>query len=300
MKERLRYFAEKWLLSVGCLQVFILLNCCLLSSCYDHVETSTDKLLVVEGWIDAGDFPKVKLTNTVYLSKNELMLDSLSNYLERWAKVTISDGTRTEIMVGRYDRNYFPPFVYTTYDMRGEIGKEYTLRVETPDGKVAEATTTIPEPVVIDSFHVEQAMVDSLYQIYAYTSCKQRCKLFSQVIGKDKEFLSAELGLMNAGMIGAEGKVSVRRGRSNLIKKRDPYFREGETVRVKFATLDSTSYEYWRSFEDLAALSRVPLVPVSTNLKSNVRGALGYWCGYGATFYRVQIPKKENGRKVND
>ena len=120
------------------------------------------------------------------------------------------------------------------------------------------------------------------------------------MIGKDKEFLSAELGLMNAGMIGAEGKVSVRRGRSNLIKNRDPYFREGETVRVKFATLDSTSYEYWRSFEDLAALSRVPLVPVSTNLKSNVRGALGYWCGYGATFYRVQIPKKENGRKVND
>ncbi len=75
---------------------------------------------------------KVKLTNTVYLSKNELMLDSLSNYPERWAKVTISDGTRTETMVGRYDRNYFPPFVYTTYDMRGEIGKEYTLRVETP------------------------------------------------------------------------------------------------------------------------------------------------------------------------
>ena len=39
----------------------------------------------------------------------------------------------------------------------------------------------------------------------------------------------------------------------------------------------------------MIGLSRVPLVAVNTNLKSNVKGALGYWCGYGSTYYKVTI-----------
>ena len=62
-----------------------------------------------------------------------------------------------------------------------------------------------------------------------------------------------------------------------------------DKVWVKLATLDDASYDFWRSFEDLVALSRVPLMPVAENLKSNVTGALGYWCGYGSEVYSVSI-----------
>ncbi len=268
----------------------LLAMCFLLMGCYEYTETSSQTQLVVEGWIDAGDFPVVKLTKTLHFGKKEAIeLDSLSKYVERWAKVSISDGERTEVMVGRYDRRYFPPFIYMTYDMRGEVGKEYVLKVETPDGIVAEAKTTIPQVETVDSFRVEPTEVDSLFQLYAYTNCKRRCKFFTEVVDEDTEFFSSELGLLDVGMIGKDGKVSVRRGRSNMVKDSNHYFKSGEIVRVKFATLDDASYDYWRSFEDMIALSRVPLLPVSSNLKSNVEGALGYWCGYGSTFYQVLV-----------
>lgn len=137
----------------------------LLGGCSQDVSTSSQSQLVVEGWIDAGGFPVVKLTRTIPLSDDALSLDSLSRYMDRWAKVTISDGERTEVLAGRYDKKYFPPFIYTTYDMRGEEGREYSLRVEASDGKVAEARTRIPVSAKIDSFRVEPTDVDSLFQL---------------------------------------------------------------------------------------------------------------------------------------
>ena len=215
--------------------------------------------------------------------------------MDRWAKVTISDGERTEVLVGRYDKRYFPPFIYTTYDMRGVEGREYALRVEASDGKVAEAKTRIPVSAKIDSFRVEPTDVDSLFQLYAYTSFRGKCKLFTQTVESQNEMYSAELGLFDDGMIGAEGRISVKRGRDNLQKDFTPFFKENEIVRVKFSSLGEEGYAFWRSFEDMAALSRIPLMPVNSNLKSNVQGALGYWLGYGSSFYEVRI-KVTSGR----
>ena len=94
--------------------VMIVLSLSFLSGgCSQDVSTSSQSQLVVEGWIDAGGFPVVKLTRTIPLSDDALSLDSLSRYMDRWAKVTISDGERTEILAGRYDKKYFPPFIYT-------------------------------------------------------------------------------------------------------------------------------------------------------------------------------------------
>ena len=40
-------------------------------------------------------------------------------------------------------------------------------------------------------------------------------------------------------------------------------------------------------------IGRNPLFPVINNLRSNIRGGLGYWFGYGAKEYRLFIPKNE-------
>ena len=110
----------------------------LVSGCNEEKTTLAEKRLVVEGWIDSGEFPVVKLTRTMPLGvDHKVDIDKLSDYMERWAKVTISDGERSEVMVGRYDKNYFPPFVYTSYEMRGEVGKTYTITVETDNGERA-------------------------------------------------------------------------------------------------------------------------------------------------------------------
>lgn len=269
-------------------------------ACADHDEATAPSELVVEGWIDAGEFPIVKLTRTLALTYEGIDIDDINQYVDRWARVILSDGEREVVMIGRSARAYYPPYIYTTSEMRGEVGKTYHLRVEASDGTVAEASTTIPSPVSIDSFAVEpvggtldqnyeDATNDPRYQLYAYTPNRRRCKLFTWVKGRDTEFLSAHLGINDSTIIADDGRISVSRGRTNLDKSYSPYFGENDTVMVKFSAINDDAYEFWRDFEDMADLSRNPLFPVTKNLHSNVSGALGYWFGYGSTFYSVRI-----------
>jgi hypothetical protein len=258
-------------------------------SCSSYEQTEGAEGIVVEGWIDSGRFPIVKVTRTVALNSKGMSSDSLDNYVEKWARVTVSDGERMVVLTGKPARQYYPPYIYTTGQMRGEVGKTYKLTVETPDGSRAEAETTIPEPVTIDSFSVERAAgSDTLCQLYGYTPCRQRCKVFTQVAGTDSEYLSAYHGLFDRDMIGSDGRISISRGRTNLVKDFSPFFSCGDTVLVKFSAIDSTAYRYWRDFEDMIVLSRNPLFPVTKNLHTNMKGALGYWFGYGSTFYQVR------------
>lgn len=260
----------------------------LVSGCNEEKTTLAEKRLVVEGWIDSGEFPVVKLTRTMPLGvDHKVDIDKLSDYVERWAKVMISDGERSEVMVGRYDKNYFPPFVYTSYEMRGEVGKTYTITVETDNGERATAQTTIPEPMQLRDVCSKPA--DGGYLIYGYTDERKKCKLFVKNYWEDKEFQSMSMGLYDSDMYTDEGKVTVKNSLTAWTEEYTPYFKEGDTVIVKVAALDDKSYDFWRSYEDMSMLSRLPMVPMTSNLKSNVQGALGYWCGYGVSVYMVVV-----------
>lgn len=262
----------------------------LVSGCNEEKTTLAEKRLVVEGWIDSGEFPVVKLTRTMPLGvDHKVDIDKLSDYVERWAKVTISDGERSEVMVGRYDKNYFPPFVYTSYEMRGEVGKTYTITVETDNGERATAQTTIPEPMQLRDVCSKPADGGDGYLIYGYTDERKKCKLFVKNYWEDKEFQSMSMGLYDSDMYTDEGKVTVKNSLTAWTEEYTPYFKKGDTVIVKVAALDDKSYDFWRSYEDMSMLSRLPMVPMMSNLKSNVHGALGYWCGYGVSVYMVVV-----------
>lgn len=259
-------------------------------SCSTSEETTGAECYVVEGWIDNGHFPVVKVTRTMNLHTGGTSIDSLANYVERWARVAVCDGEKTVVLTGKPDKKVFPPYKYTTGDMRGEVGKTYTLTVDTPDGQHLEAVTTIPEPVSIDSFMVKNVdETGDLWEIYGYTHDRRRCKLFTKVSGLDDEYKSAYLGLYGIGMIGDDGKMGIYRGQTNLEKDFSAYFSGLETVQVKFSAIDSVAFRFWRDFEDMITLSRNPLFPMIKNLQGNVKGGLGYWFGYGSTFYSVRL-----------
>lgn len=279
-----------------------------LASCDVGDEAAAPQQLVVEGWIEAGEFPVVKLTRSLSITKEGTAIDNMGDYIERWARVTVSDGDCEEVMMGMANRDCLPPYIYTCNEMRGEAGHTYRLTVETTDGLRAEATTTIPSPVRIDSFAVTPVVQGDTvqYQLYGYTADRRKSKLFTRVIGRDTEFLSAYLGILDSTNIAADGRIAINAGRSMFVStlfnneqaespdnsvKFSPYFRPTDVVAVKYASIDTTAYAYWRKFEDMADLSRNPLFPVATNLPSNVSGALGYWFGYGSTVYVVSIPR---------
>ena len=70
----------------------------------------------------------------------------------------------------------------------------------------------------------------------------------------------------------------------------DTYFTSGDEVSIKFCTMSEDVYKYWEDFEDVSSLSLNPFFPVTRKIRSNIKGGLGYWAGYGSTYYSVQIP----------
>lgn len=268
----------------------VLLWVCGCKADYGNDEPS---LLVVEGWIDNDEFPIVFVTRSVPISDEYQEISDLSQYLERWAKVTISDGEREEVMVGRLNRSYYPPFYYTTSYMRGKPGKTYHLHVDS-SGLTADAETTItPETAVIDSFWVTPvANNDTLYQLHAHINLEkttsQYFKVFTQTDMNLYTTLSSMLGVFSRNMIG-NGDIIINRGRKNLDKDYISSFSINDTVQVKLAALSEEQYQFWRSFEDMISLSRNPLFPATDNMPSNISTGMGCWFGYTSSHYLVPI-----------
>ena len=86
----------------------------LFCSCEGDILPPQQSQMVVEGWIEDGGHPVVMLTSTVPVSEQETSIDSLGQYLIRWARVAVSDGERTVVLSGKYTKDYFPPYIYTT------------------------------------------------------------------------------------------------------------------------------------------------------------------------------------------
>ena len=266
----------------------------LASGCDHGLDVEGGGELVVEGWIDSGQYPVVKLTRTVSVGSEYQSTDNLEDCVEQWARVTVSDGGREVTLIGHRDDSHFPPYVYTTSDMLGVPGRTYTLTVDCLDGTHAEAQTTIPQPAAIDSFAIERVSVaDTLRQVYAYVrddgTKDGGYKLFTYVYGEEKGFMSAYLGISAADRLPDGRRMAVSRGRQNLTSDFTPYFAVGDTVMVKLARIDETAYRFWRDFEDMVTLSRNPFFPVTNNLHSNITGGLGYWFGYGSDVKSVIV-----------
>lgn len=282
----------------SCTSLLVYLACMFLSGCepkWDFGSVDFEPQIVVEGWIEDGDFPIVCLTQTKTL---DMPLDSSSAFdvAIRWAKVTVDDGTNSEILTGRIDRRYVPPYVYTGSRMRGEAGKSYNLKVEY-SGRTVTATTYIPEPVSLDKIVVEKCDDDdTLFQIKAHfhddKSEKNYYKFFTRVWSEDKRFFSSFLGTFDDSILPENGdaSVSVFRGiRFTTLDKYTPFYRGKDSVVVKFTQLPEEGFRFWSSYESEVTNGKNPIFPSSSNLVSNVHGGLGVWCGYGASIYYVTI-----------
>lgn len=269
------------------LTAFLLFTIMLISACDDdagiHNQSSQ---LVVEGWIQNDQFPVVILTRTVPVSTEFQEMNDLKDYIIYWAKVTITDGTDTVVLTGMYDDNYFPPYIYTTGRMRGQTGKTYQLFVDYKDFH-ATATTTIPSTPQLDEFKVERLTdVDTLYKIKAcFTDNpneKNYYQLFTRVGTKSIQYTAAYLGSINDEVIDNHTEVTVYNGHRLDTKAYTPYFTINDTVSVKLAQVTKEGYLFWDQYTKNQSLSSNMFLSTIADVPSNVKGALGYWNGYGA------------------
>lgn len=269
------------------------LSALLLSCSGDYLPEQNDEL-VVEGWIEDNGFPVVILTKNINISNKYQSLDSLSSRIVRWAKVTVSDGEKSVVLTGRYMKGYTPPYIYTTSHFRGEAGKTYLLTVEYGDFH-ATATTTIPNTQKIDELTVERcAQSDTLYQIslrYNDDEAEQNYyQIFTRVGGRDvRQYLAAYLGTIDNRVVKPKTKIPVYRGRDINTLDYTPYYTINDTVAVKFAHIDRTSYNFWYDYTRNLTTAGNMFFATAASLRSNIIGGTGYWCGMGSDIKYVAI-----------
>lgn len=249
--------------------------------------------IVVEGWIEANGYPVVILTSSVPIGKEVRENESINDYVINWGKVTISDGENDVVLIGKRDNDYFPPYIYTTSEMKGVAGKSYSIKVEY-SGRTVTATTTIPDPVYLEYIKVKKSDKKDSYYLTGVlkdnTQTKDYYKSFVRRINKDSTYRPSFMGLINDDIISEKiVEIPINNGISTILEKEENFFSHDDVVLVKFCTMDEQSYLYWSDFDAIYSLSRNPFFPVSSKIRSNVIGGLGYWAGYGSTFKRVSI-----------
>ncbi|MBE6319272.1 MAG: DUF4249 domain-containing protein [Bacteroidales bacterium] len=265
----------------------------LISSCNEDILPEPKCALVIEGWIEDGGFPIVMVSQTIPISSNYNNLDSIGDFIVKWATVKVSDGEQTVNLTGKYAPKYFPPYIYTTSKMRGECGKTYKLTVEYAD-YYAVAHTTIPNNPPMVYYEVKQCSdSDTLYMIRArfkdVLAEKNYYQFFVKVGANEKQFYASYLGTIDDIILNGVTEMTVYRGHNIENKDYTPYFTSADSVAVKFATLDVDSYLFWDDYLKNQSLSGNMFLTGAKNIRSNILGGYGCWCGYGVDIKYISI-----------
>ena len=269
-----------------------------LSACTKEVKMdypSAEKKLVVEGYIEPGRYPVVYLTkSSPYFEKIDS--SNIMKLIASVAKVSISDGEETEVLTLRYDKDIFPPFFYEGTDIRGVIGKSYTVTVEL-EGKTYTSTTKLMEPVSLQKISFVKTTNNEEQNFLSLNFLdpkgEKNCyRVYTKRIGKDPDYVPCYLSTFNDyGFDGQEFNYEVIRSYSAIVQTDNGrYFVKGDSVMVKFCTIDEQQHNYWKSVETQIAISANPFGLSSSDPLTLIKGgALGVWAGLSSKYYSIKI-----------
>jgi len=277
--------------------ILLLMTLVLLAAC--HPDPNLDVIpyeqkLVIDGSIEDKGFARIFLS---YSASYFEPIDSANIFqlVVGTAKVTVSDGTTSEILTLRRDNNYFPPYIYESTGIRGEVGKTYTLTVDLK-GQRYTASTTIPPPAKFNSLWFEDIPgKDSLGYLYGSVTddpnTENFYRVFTKRVNTDTKYIPIYLSAVSDQYFnGKTFTFSILRGPesfTNIID--DLYFKKGDTVQVKLCTMDKAHFDFWRTVERELYVVGNPFASSGNEIISNIDGkkALGVWGGYGVSYYQA-------------
>ena len=261
-------------------------------------QKSLESKLVVEGWIEEGDYAQVLLSSSIPVTD---VIDSTNilNHAIRAAKITISDGTTSEVLRVKTDKNRVPPFVYYGSTLKGEAGKEYSLKIEYLN-RIVEATTVIPKTVPLKSAeYIKKVKTDTTGYVFVKfddpVNEKNYYQIATKIDGEEPIFVPSFYGnLDDKNFTSSSISVQINRGVLLFPKtKFTPYFADGDLIYVKLRTQNKEALDFWNSWQNEIVNSRNPIYPANTSLKSNIKGGIGIWAGYGQSALIVKTPPKK-------
>ena len=280
--------------------ILFLLTLLLLSCSKEELSEQVylESKIVVEGSIEEDGFAEVLLSSSIPVTS---VIDSTNilDHVIRSAKITISDGQISEVLRVKEDKNRVPPYVYFGSVIRGEAGKEYSLKIEYLD-RVINAVTTIPKSVTLkNAEYVKSNPSDTIGYVFVEFDDSLNEKNYYQVAtkidGKDPVFVPALYGNLDDKNF-LESSISMQFSRGILVfPKSDyvPYFTDGDLIYVKLRTQNKDALDFWNSWQNEIVNSKNPIYPSTTSLKTNIIGGLGIWAGYGQSTLLVKTPPKK-------
>ena len=262
-----------------------------LLSCNKEAEIDSDiyePKVVIEGSIENGSYASVQLSISAPLSDSLTLL----NYVIRSAKVTVSDSEQSEVL-SLQTTNKINPFEYVGSSIIGKPGKQYHLKVEYRN-KTITAQTEIPEPVVLDSiWFKKEPGNDSV--TYIHVKFNNSSNHFYQIATRQENqgaYIPCLYGNIDPSLYGKGQGISMQINKGPVIfPKTDyrTYFVSPSDVEIRFSTQTKESYEFWTSYENEVLNAQNPIFPANSSLKSNIKGGIGIWAGYGTFYYKINL-----------
>jgi hypothetical protein len=275
---------------------YIMLLCLFLFSCEEKSDyfsgfTST---IIVEGKIELNGYPKVILTRNIPYYAQIDSADLIKMVL-RQAKVTVSDGEKTEILTLKFNSKEFPPYYYQGNELIGKAGKTYYLTIDY--GKIQlTATTTIPNPVSLDSVWFKpNSPGDSLGKIYALLQDDPEqhnyYRIYTKIRSKQTEYYPTLISTYDDKFFnGKDYTIQLSKGPESYLDLKNVIYdyTQGDTVYVKIATIEKAVFDFWAGYKNEVVNGANPFASSYHVIKSNIVGdGKGIWAGYGSSVYMV-------------
>lgn len=285
----------------------VLFTSLLFTSCEKEIEVDLpeyESKIVIEGNIEPGEPAVVTVTrSTDYFAHYDSA--TLSRMFINNAIITISDNFgNSETLTFGIDPTQPIPFVYKGAAVLGQTGGVYTLKVKVEDKEYVATTSILPTVPIDTLFFVEQNQEDHSGIIRVKftdpAGVHNYYRVFCKVLGVDKSFLPVWGGATFDDRLieGISTNGDIYKGaQSNLMQDTSQgeerltsrYFIPGDTVVVKWCSIDYNTYRFWYSAEMEINSGGNPFMTPAPII-SNIPNALGVWSGYGTQIDTLVIP----------
>ena len=290
-------------------------------SCETEIDVSLPSYqneMVVEGWIELGESPKVSLYKSLpYLS--DINLNTLYNQIIiQNAVVTVTSEDGESEILQLVQSNDAPLYwYYTGTTLKGKLNTQYTLSIDW-NNHLYSSTTLIPDTFTMDSLWLQKFEgfdVDTLgilrlkwqddpsQKNYYMFRVKVANKLYS-----DRTWLTSfPIAIDDIAFTGRPYTLDILRiGTSSLYMPSNisdddewsynrPYYELGDTIYLKSSVIDFPSYKFWTSAQGSLYFGDNPFAnppKIYSNITSSTGAkCLGAWIG-GATTTRTIIFNK--------
>jgi hypothetical protein len=280
-----------------------------------------EEQLVVEGHIEQGAPPVVVLTRSVPVF-SEVSPEALQQSFVHGAQVTVTSKGQLYMLqevssaaftdelrqvvstqlglhpVSLSANSGFLFYMYTSDELKGELGQSYRLRIS-HEGRTLTASTTIPQLNPLDSLWLEphpDPQQDSLRTLfYSYTDPDTLGNSIRYFTKRNSEpFFPGTLTsvfndeLVNGRNISFPLDRGEPKGQQEIDDKLYSYFGVGDTITVRWAAIDLPHYRFWYSLESEQNSNGSPIGTPNIT-QSNIEGGLGIWGGYGVTYHQIIV-----------